>query len=175
MMFATNAHWDRGRKPARSMLRFRKTWEKPGEPDIKAELVYSPLRAAWVYREPGTLVNQGYYHEDFEDISRFAKTQSFFPRISESQQEKIRKPKHLRGRSYAGALRRQLDESIERTSELEDKVLDMRRKLNRKLRSPAFAQPKKDSIQLPTFQQIPPKCIVRPVIDAQGKYYNFVY
>ena len=139
MMFATNASWDRrgrsfSRKPPQSMVRFRKQWEQPGEPDIKAELVYSPLRAAWVYREPSTMVNQDYHHPNFENITDFSRTQSFFPRIDKSDQQKIRKPKHLRGKSYAGALRRQLEDSISRTSELEDRVMDMRTKLTQRLR-----------------------------------------
>ena len=185
MMFATGANWDRRgksygpRKPAQSMVRYRKTWERPGEPEIKAELVYSPLKCAWVYREPSTMVNQEYHHPDFNNISKFSQTQTFFPRINSDSQQQLRKPRHLRGKSYAGALRRKLDESIERTSELEDKVSYMRMKLSQRLTSPQYGQSAMSKQQSeyngPTFYQVAPKCTVRPVIDAQGKYYNFVY
>ena len=68
MMFAnttTNSFgqsFDSRAKRSQSVVRMKKQWERPKEPVIKAELVYSPLNVAWVYREPKTRVNQDYYH-----------------------------------------------------------------------------------------------------------------
>ena len=121
------------------MVRYRNKWDKLGEPDIKAELMYSPLKCAWVYREPSTFVNQEYHHSNFNNISKVYKTQKTnFPRIDSDSQQQVRKPRHTRGKSYAGAMRRKLEESIERTSDMEDKVSYMRMKLSQRMNSPQY-------------------------------------
>ena len=149
MMSSTGTNWDRrgksngSRKPTQSMVRYRNKWDKLGEPDIKAELMYSPLKCAWVYREPSSFVNQEYHHPSFNNISKVykgGKTQTNLPRIDRVSEQQVRKPRHTRGKSYAGAMRRKLDESIERTSEMEDKVSYMRMKLSQRLTSPQFGQ-----------------------------------
>ena len=111
MMFSTASSFNSRAKRSSSIIRMRRQGENRGEPDIKAQLVYSTQQAAWVYREPKTSPNQDYYHKGF------AYQMNVLPSV---------KPMS-RGKSHTPNLKRQqqrgkLYDQIYLRSELEDKV-----------------------------------------------------